>query len=172
MRGFGFELRDHGGKNLVGAEIGVFDGEHAESLLNATGIKTMYLVDPYQAYDDPGTADYQRSQDKLNEARNLALEKMVKFVDKVITAIYRTSTRAAVDIKDESLDFVYIDADHRKEFVLSDISVWTTKVKKGGLVGGHDYDNQHPELKKTVKDYCSKNGFKLESGNQDWWFWR
>ena len=34
---------------------------------------------------------------------------------------------------------VYIDGDHRKEPVLADINAWLPKVKKGGIIGGHDY---------------------------------
>ena len=41
--------------------------------------------------------------------------------------------------EDNSLDFVYIDANHAYEFVKEDIELWYPKVKSGGYVMGHDY---------------------------------
>ncbi len=53
----------------------------------------------------------------------------------------KLSTREAHKLfKDESLDFVFIDADHSYEGVLEDIKLWHPKVKRGGTFAGHDYD--------------------------------
>ena len=46
---------------------------------------------------------------------------------------------AAEDFKDESLDFVYIDANHEFRYIAEDLAEWTKKVRKGGIVAGHDY---------------------------------
>jgi len=46
---------------------------------------------------------------------------------------------AVEDFKDESLDFVYIDGHHGFRYVAEDLCEWTQKVKKGGIVSGHDY---------------------------------
>ncbi len=45
----------------------------------------------------------------------------------------------AEDFEDESLDFVFIDGNHDFEYVVEDICKWTKKVRKGGIVSGHDY---------------------------------
>lgn len=45
---------------------------------------------------------------------------------------------AAEKVDDGSLDFVFIDADHRTKAVTSDIQKWTPKLKKGGWMIGHD----------------------------------
>jgi len=36
-------------------------------------------------------------------------------------------------------DFVFIDADHTYESVKKDILAWYPKVKKGGIIAGHNY---------------------------------
>jgi hypothetical protein len=48
------------------------------------------------------------------------------------------TTEAATHVEDDSLDFVFIDADHSYEAVKEDIINWTDKVKVGGYVMGHD----------------------------------
>lgn len=39
-------------QNIIAAEVGVWKGEHAEILLNQLDIDTLYLIDPYEFYDD------------------------------------------------------------------------------------------------------------------------
>jgi hypothetical protein len=40
---------------------------------------------------------------------------------------------------DEFFDFVYIDSNHAYEPTVRDIDQWWPKVKKGGILAGHDY---------------------------------
>jgi predicted O-methyltransferase YrrM len=35
---------------------------------------------------------------------------------------------------------VYIDADHSYEAVKRDIEIWLPRIRKGGIIGGHDYE--------------------------------
>ena len=46
---------------------------------------------------------------------------------------------AVKDFPDRSLDFVYIDANHDVRHVIEDIEEWSKKIKKGGIISGHDY---------------------------------
>jgi predicted O-methyltransferase YrrM len=60
------------------------------------------------------------------------------------------TTKAAEQIEDNSLDFVFIDADHSKEAVRNDINIWSTKVKGTGWILGHDIN--WPEVKAIVDE--------------------
>jgi predicted O-methyltransferase YrrM len=51
------------------------------------------------------------------------------------------SVEVAKTIPDGSLDFVFIDANHAYEYVVADIAAWAPKVRKGGIVYGHDFDD-------------------------------
>lgn len=53
---------------------------------------------------------------------------------------HKGDTMSALDLfEDNSLDFVYIDANHSYPYVFGDINMWRKKIKKGGAIGGHDY---------------------------------
>lgn len=43
------------------------------------------------------------------------------------------------NFENDSLDFVFIDGDHSYDSVLKDMEDWYDKVKKGGVIAGHDY---------------------------------
>ena len=60
-------------------------------------------------------------------------------VKNVINPVRTTSTAAASQYADNSLDFVLIDANHDYEPVKEDILAWLPKVKSGGVMSGDDY---------------------------------
>lgn len=62
------------------------------------------------------------------------------------------SLDAATLFDDQSVDFVFIDASHEYEDVLADIKAWYPKVKQGGLLAGHDYDDNWPGVKRAVQE--------------------
>lgn len=64
--------------------------------------------------------------------------------------IGKTTHAAAADVADRSLDFVFIDAGHRRQDVADDIARWRSKVKAGGWFGGHDYQPGHPGVVAAV----------------------
>ena len=54
--------------------------------------------------------------------------------------IQRTeSLKAAASCEDASLDWIYLDADHRYEGCRDDLAAWLPKLKVGGLICGDDY---------------------------------
>jgi len=61
----------------------------------------------------------------------------------LINPIRTDSVSASKMYADESLDAVFIDADHRYQSVKADILAWMPKVKNGGILAGHDYALVH-----------------------------
>ena len=60
-------------------------------------------------------------------------------VASAIVPMRMTTTQAASNFADGSVDFVFIDADHSYEAVKQDIQTWLPKVRHGGVLAGHDY---------------------------------
>jgi predicted O-methyltransferase YrrM len=74
----------------------------------------------------------------------------MKPVEHVYTAVRLPSLEAAKLYADQSLDFVFIDAAHDYVNVLADIAAWLPKVKKGGILAGHDF--HHPPVIQAVNE--------------------
>jgi len=51
---------------------------------------------------------------------------------------------------DQTLDLVYIDGDHSLDAVACDIHMWSSAVRQGGVLGGHDYDPAFPGVMESV----------------------
>jgi predicted O-methyltransferase YrrM len=62
-----------------------------------------------------------------------------------------TTEEAARLVPDGSFDFVFIDADHGRASVALDIRDWQPKVRKGGWLGGHDYNDNFPGVVQAVQ---------------------
>ena len=125
----------------VGMEVGVWEGEFTEKFCEE-GFK-MYGIDPWKA---------RGSQSQVMQD-NRAIRAIERLKPYDCTVIRKRSMQAITDFADESLDFVYIDGDHSYRFVVEDIREWAKKVKKGGVVSGHDYACTDPEINALPKRY-------------------
>ena len=121
--------------NCIIVEVGSYAGHSAELFLNSNKIKTLYCIDPWcNGYDDKDSASESDMIEVENSFDTLVLNKF----DNVIK-LKHTSKDAVKLFEDESLDCVYIDANHQYEAVKEDILLWLPKVKKNGIISGHDY---------------------------------
>ena len=118
----------------VGAEIGVYKGEYTAKFCDA-GLK-MHAIDPWMAYEgyDDNQKKFQERQDFLYGHTQRVLAPYGN-----VDIIRKKSMDAVKDFKDESLDFIYIDGHHGFKYVAEDIWEWSKKVRKGGVISGHDY---------------------------------
>lgn len=62
------------------------------------------------------------------------------------------SVQAVKTFADESVDFVFIDADHDYEHCAEDIRNWSKKLKPGGILAGHDYYDAFPGVMQAVQE--------------------
>jgi hypothetical protein len=63
----------------------------------------------------------------------------IKPLKDVINVYREYSTNASKFYKNNSLDFVFIDAFHSYESVVEDIIYWYPKIKENGVIAGHDF---------------------------------
>lgn len=87
--------------------------------------------------------------------RNIFEENIKKHnLEKYIEIIQKPSIEGSMEFLDNSLDFIFIDADHRYSKFKNDLKVWYPKLKKGGILAGHDYDI-HPGIVYEEQDCVS-----------------
>ena len=164
-------LRDRGG--LIGVEIGVAGGEHALSLLETLEIKKLYLVDPYDLYDEyeEGRSHYGIDQLSLSQTEIICRNNLKKFENRLVW-IKKLSSEAISDIS-EKVDFVYIDGNHQEEFVVKDIENYIRLLNNSGVIGGHDYYNgfqrEHDGVVRAVTNFMKHSKFQLRVEMPDWW---
>ena len=153
-------------KKLKGAEIGVLKGENAISIKEALNMERLYLIDIWDEYL------HEEKTKTLNFFKYYEGVKKIFKDYKNVIIIRGDSIEVAKTIKNNSLDFVYIDGNHDYEFVKKDIDVWYHKVKKGGYICGDDYCKSWKGVIKAVNEFIEKNNFKLISKHKegDWWF--
>lgn len=118
----------------IGAEVGVFTGGFSSFILSTIATSTLYSIDPWtgegMSHEYDGDCLYSEASAQLAE-----------FGDRSIM-IREYSDAASIMFDDASLDFVYIDANHRYEYIRADIDLWLPKVRGGGVLSGHDYSRK------------------------------
>ena len=129
-----------------GAEIGIETGRFSKSLLTVNPHLELFAIDTKAELDN---AYYNKAKNRLAPFN---------------ARIYKeTSMNAVKRFKDGSLDFVYINTFGDSKDAFDDISEWSKKVRKGGIVAGYNYGNkllwggQRLGLKKVVDKWVNNN---------------
>lgn len=119
-------------------EIGVFNGEFSSHILReCSSIQKYYMIDswrhldnwnkPCNLNDEDFNCIYADMKDKTEFAKNKRI-------------ILKGKTAEKIDeIRDNSLDFVYIDGDHTLKGITMDLLKTWDKVRKGGMIAGDDF---------------------------------
>jgi hypothetical protein len=166
------ELLNH--FNMFGdsAEVGVAEGRYSEQILS-WGVPKLFMIDAWQKQDLFGDANF--PQEWHNENYEEAKERVKRFGDKAIM-LKGLSVEMANQIPDESLCFVYLDACHTYEAVLSDLNAYLPKLKQGGIMAGHDFLSKDYGVEKAVYDFCEQKKYEVNTipelidENASFWF--
>jgi len=73
-----------------------------------------------------------------------------------VIKIKATTTQATENFENNSLNLVYVDADHEYESVKEDITNWLPKIKEGGFIAGHDYYGIGNGVEQAVNEILGK----------------
>jgi predicted O-methyltransferase YrrM len=133
-----------------GAEIGVRNADTSQHLLKVFPDLTLYLIDHYPAYED---GLHKITKEMQVEWYAVALERLRPFEDRTCWVL-EPSIEAAEVMPDAVLDFVFIDANHTYPHPLEDMEAWWPKVRKGGLMTGHDY--LWPGVRQSLDEFIAE----------------
>jgi precorrin-6B methylase 2 len=125
-------------------EIGSFLGRSTLALLSGINPNgKVYAIDPfdvnvYKSQQDPEYSEiYEKFVENTKDFKNLEI-------------IRDKSCNAAIQLKNERFDMIFIDGDHTYEAVKKDIELWLPKTKR--IICGHDYNTHYSSVVLAVKD--------------------
>lgn len=140
-------------------EVGVWKGHSISYLASRLKEKDkinnckIYAVDLFEDTVCPVITTDEKTKNEIQYINTIYNEYLkAKDVREYIVDIKSYSWEAAKFFEDESIDFCFIDADHSYESVKKDILFWYPKVKKNGIIAGHDYSNLHPGVIKATDE--------------------
>ena len=167
-----------GKKNLVGVEIGVGAGQNSKKILENLNIKKLYLIDSWSKYSNyvKELKDTRNYSLKTTNGKSIA-EKNLKPWNKKLIWTNKKSSDVVNIIKNNELDFVYIDGNHNYKYVLEDIKLYWPKLKNGGLMAGHDFKPKFQGVIDAVVEVFDNNFETADCVNDrkynvDWWTWK
>jgi hypothetical protein len=179
--------------NGKAVEVGTFTAEFSREIMKIWA-GTLYMVDVWSPLDPTQYIDASNHGNfEKGAIYGAAIDNIAGYENRAIM-VRANSEKASDMFVDESLDFVYIDANHAYDYVVQDIELWYPKVKPGGYLCGHDYIdmnwNEDPNFAENGKDkhiynsngfyhgefgvnpavdeFCIKNGYELTVTDE--WF--
>jgi hypothetical protein len=122
----------------VGVELGVSAGETFFNLLDTNPNLFLYGVDTWVLQKDNEIEDYDKDEKLTLEQRKKTVFPFLQFYPNRCKIYEERTDKAHEHFENDSLDFIFIDANHSYESVKKDIKLWTPKVKPTGMIFGHD----------------------------------
>ena len=142
----------------VFAEIGSWKGRStmymAEAIKKSGKKIKFYAIDTFKGTEN----EKETLVDNLYEEYLKNIEPLKEY----ITTIRGDSSLVHPQIKNNELDFLFIDGDHRYKGVRNDLINWYPKVKSKGIISGHDYAEPTCGVKIAVDQYFLFTGIQTD----------
>jgi hypothetical protein len=161
------QIFDYLPDNIEGAELGVFEGSFSDIIIQSSKFKKLYLVDVFDGIVYSG--DKNGENGKYVDMNNMFFSLVETYKNKKEIAIIKSySDQWLNTLIDDSLDFVYIDADHSYEGVSKDLALSFEKIKHEGIIAGHDYNtNWFPGVVKAVDEFVAAHNLTIHFTSDD-----
>ena len=107
------------------------------------------------------------NREKQDAMKDHAFQRLQNFGDK-IKFIYDSSETFAQSIPEETLDFVFIDADHSYEGALNDFRRYFPLIKKNGIFSGHDFSLQG--VNSALREFLKERYTEIQNLENNAWY--
>ena len=149
----------------IGAEIGCSKGQTTWRVLKRyKKLQTLYAVDLWAPVpSEVGGGEWYKNWN-FQRVKEIFDTNIRPYSNRVIV-LQGLSWEMAKQVEDNSLDFIFIDADHEYPSVMKDILAWTPKLKPYGMISGHDSDVEG--VKKAIDELIND---WVETGIEHTWY--
>lgn len=151
------ELCNRQGLLGLAAEIGVNQGDFAVQFLKLWQGSKYFAVDPYRP-----TAQFPQPRDDDKRAAQLRL------VDPRVQFVEWPGEEWLATLPDGSIDFIYIDADHSYAAADRQIRLAWPKVRRGGMLAGHDFHSAFPGVVRAVFEFAEREPLTVNITNDQY----
>lgn len=138
------------------AEIGVNRGKFSKAILSINQPKTLHLIDSWGS-SRYGSAEEEFVRSKFSD----------EITDGTVVINKGFSTEILNQFENSYFDWVYIDSDHGYKVTREELLILDSKIKKGGIIAGHDYTiRSRKKARKygvieAVHEFCSIKGYEF-----------
>lgn len=140
----------------VVVEVGVAGGHFTEQILASwPKCSRLYAVDCWGPFEGNHITN-----DDQEERFKQVTAKFAPY--KNVTIVRKYSHVAAESMPDRSVDFIYIDGDHSHAAALLDLTSWYPKIKRRGIMAGHDYYDGCG-VKSAVDQFCAARSLDVQA---------
>jgi len=158
-----FVHRLNDGGSIV--EIGSYKGQStaymAVEIANSNKTIEFYAIDTWEGSAENIDKSSPHFNTNISELYSTYLNN-TSSVSQYIRNIKSNSIEASKLFENESVDIVFIDACHEYSCVHEDILAWLPKVKKGGILAGHDYNHGWPGVNTAVNEILGVHNIKTQ----------
>lgn len=145
-------------KNSIGIELGVHLGDFSEKILQIVDPKELHLVDAWDYIPLNKPAIYF----DIPERDLFVKKRFESLIKKNKLFIHKNYSHQALNFFENNyFDWIYIDANHNYDFVKFDIYNWSEKIKKDGLICGHDYCWNCKGVIKAVDEFINDKNWQF-----------
>ena len=138
-------------KGGVVAEVGVWEGNFSQRILEICEPSRLHLIDPWEYQPEFWDTGFGRgkNRDRLQPMYEGVCERYAS--DPRVSVHREKSETALAGFDDHYFDWVYLDGNHNWPFIDYDLATCMRKVKPGGIIAGDDYAWKSEEKGAPVK---------------------
>lgn len=143
-------------KGGTAAEIGVASGNFSKKILQINKPKNLHLIDIWNS-ERYGETLYLEVNSKFQREQ----------IDGTIIIHRSESLDAIKKFPDSFFDWIYIDTDHSYELTYQELKLSAPKIKPGGFIAGHDYQQGNwvaqyrYGVMEAVSNFCHEENWEI-----------
>lgn len=136
----------------VGSWKGMSTSILAKAVVNYNG--KVFAVDHWMGNEE--TWNYEIA--KVNDIYSIFKRNMIILgIWDIVYPLVMDSETASEIFANEILDLIFLDGDHRYSYIKKDISIWLPKLKKRGILCGHDCEGYYSDYPEEIKRKINEN---------------
>lgn len=150
-------------------ECGTYSGQSFAYLM-------VEMVNQKKVFDVTAIDSYTFTDEKTGENILDAFRRNLKPFEGKYKVIKDISWESADCFEDNSIDFLFLDADHIRASFEKDLEAWIPKMAPNSIISGHDvciepyWPNDHPDVLAVINEVFGEDGWDRSYVDEKVWY--